>query len=227
MRAEILNGQFREGERLPSERDLAARFAASRGAVREALSQIGQIGLIDIQPGGARVQPLRDARIAVLGPLMAMQEVPDPYLLENFLHTFGAMAALTAEEALNRGNEEQLNRLHQHVVTLQSLIDDFAAQQQEWRAFFAYLSEVADNLVVQLIGNDLKAQFVEQAMKLGITPAIRKRVMTQILRDLKQSIEKRDSLKAGVALRSYFEEFNLTLQDALLDSGQHYKQVVG
>ncbi len=225
LRAEILRGQFRSGERLPSERDLSSRFAASRGAVREALSQIEQLGLIDIQPGGARVQPLKEARISVLGPLMALHQVPDPYLLENFLQTFAALAALTAEEAIDRGSREQLNRLREHVVSLQGLVDDFEAQQQEWRAFFSFLSEVADNLVVQLIGNDLKAQFVEQATKLGIKPAIRKRVMTQILRDLKQSIEQRNSAKAGASLRLYFEELNHSMQDVLRDSG--YEQAVG
>ena len=37
LRDEILCGQYRAGERLPSERDLAARFATIRGAVRESL----------------------------------------------------------------------------------------------------------------------------------------------------------------------------------------------
>ena len=39
LRAEILRGQYRDGDRLPSERDLSARYTASRGAVREALSE--------------------------------------------------------------------------------------------------------------------------------------------------------------------------------------------
>lgn len=214
LRSEILRGHFREGERLPSERDLAARFSASRGAVREALSQIEQLGLIAIKPGGARVQPLRDARIAVLGPLMALHEIPDPKLLENFLQTFGALATLTAEEAISRGSSEQLNRLQEHVVSIQNLSDDFAAQQQQWREFFSYLSEVADNLVVQLIGNDLKAQFVEQAIKLGITPVFRKRVMAQILSALKQGFARRDKEKVRTALQLYFQELTLRMQQA-------------
>lgn len=217
IRSEILNGHFREGERLPSERDLSGRFGASRGAVREALSQIAQLGLIHIQPGGARVKPLKEARIAVLGPLMGMQEVPDVDLLENFLQTFGALSALTAEEAISRGSNEQLNQLQAHVVNLQNLSEDFVAQQQEWRNFFACLSEVADNLVVQLIGNDLKAQFVEQTMSLDITPLIRKRVMTQVLSALKQGFIKRDKDKAGAALRLYFNEITLCMRQALAE----------
>jgi DNA-binding FadR family transcriptional regulator len=38
LRDEVLRQRYRSGDRFPSERDLAARFDASRGAVREALS---------------------------------------------------------------------------------------------------------------------------------------------------------------------------------------------
>ena len=40
LRDEVLRHRYRSGDRFPSERDLAARFDASRGAVREALSQL-------------------------------------------------------------------------------------------------------------------------------------------------------------------------------------------
>ena len=40
LRDEILLGQYRPGERLPSERDLAARFQVNRGAVREAIKTL-------------------------------------------------------------------------------------------------------------------------------------------------------------------------------------------
>ena len=49
---DVLTGSYRPGERLPSERDLAARFEANRGAVREAMKKLEQIGLAEISPGG-------------------------------------------------------------------------------------------------------------------------------------------------------------------------------
>ena len=55
LRTDILRQRYLSGERLPSERDLASRFDASRGAVREAMSQLEQSGLIEVKPGGARV----------------------------------------------------------------------------------------------------------------------------------------------------------------------------
>jgi DNA-binding FadR family transcriptional regulator len=143
LRGEILDQRYREGDRLPSERDLAAHFNASRGAVREALSQLEQIGLIDIQPGGARVQSLQSASIAVLGPLMAKDELPDPLLVQQFLQTFGALAALSAREAVQSANQEQLNRMRELVVRMSTLTSNFQAMTQQWHTLLELLTEIA------------------------------------------------------------------------------------
>lgn len=224
LREEILRGHYRVGERLPSERDLATRFSASRGAVREALSELRQLGLIDIQLGGARVRALKDARIAVLGPLLAIDEFPDPELIAQFLQTFSALAVLTAEEAVTRANQDQLNRLQELVVSLNSQGADYSGQQEKWRELFHCLSETADNLVVQLIRNDLRAQFVDQLIKLGIQPTFRKRVMTQILSGLRQGISKRDREKIGAAVRLYFEELGHTMDQAMSEQLPNYRR---
>ena len=91
LRGEILDQRYREGERLPSERAMAARFNASRGAVREAFSQLEQLGIIAVLPGGARVRALSSASVSVLGPLMARGASPDPVLVRQFLQTFGSL----------------------------------------------------------------------------------------------------------------------------------------
>jgi DNA-binding FadR family transcriptional regulator len=54
----IRSGEFRPGDRLPSERNLMDRFAVGRPAVREALQSLGSAGLIEINHG-------ERARIAV------------------------------------------------------------------------------------------------------------------------------------------------------------------
>ena len=44
----MLTARYRAGERLPSERDLVTRFDANRGAVREAMAKVAQLGLADV-----------------------------------------------------------------------------------------------------------------------------------------------------------------------------------
>ena len=47
----IASGEIKEGEKLPSQRDLAQHFNISRPSVREALSVLETLGFIRIEPG--------------------------------------------------------------------------------------------------------------------------------------------------------------------------------
>jgi GntR family transcriptional regulator, transcriptional repressor for pyruvate dehydrogenase complex len=51
LKQSILLGQFKAGERLPSERDLAEEFQVSRVAIREALRSLENSGFIDTRQG--------------------------------------------------------------------------------------------------------------------------------------------------------------------------------
>ncbi len=48
----ILHGELHPGDRLPPERDLAARFGVSRVSVRQALAVLHSMGLVDVRSGG-------------------------------------------------------------------------------------------------------------------------------------------------------------------------------
>lgn len=212
---EILRRQYRCGERFPSERDLAGRFSASRGAVREALSQLEQLGLIRVHPGGARVQAVDSASIAVLGPLMAMNELPDPVLVDQFLQTFGALASLTARSAIDKANADERVRLEEIIEELSAHAKDFETMQPKWREFLEFLALIADNLVVRLISNDLKAQFVEQMINLGIKPNLEQKAINQLLDSLKLSLARKDGALAGEAIRSHFDQLRLAISKAI------------
>lgn len=206
LRTDILRQRYLSGERLPSERDLASRFDASRGAVREAISQLEQSGLIEVKPGGARVKPIETASISVLGPLMTLNEIPDTALVDQFLQTFGALSALSAREAINHASDEEMNLLRQMVVSLDNQAKDFENMQPQWRELLKELADIADNLVVQLISNDLKAHFVEQMVRLGLVPELRKKIVNEVLSSLKQAVANRDGDLAHASVQKYFDE---------------------
>ena len=64
----VTAGRLRAGDKLPSERELAERFAVSRPTVREALRSLSVLGVIEIRHGGGAFVSALDAT-DLLGPL--------------------------------------------------------------------------------------------------------------------------------------------------------------
>src|ERR1700746_646211 len=58
--ADVLSGEMRPGETLPSERRLAEVLGVSRPAVREALKRVSAAGLVEVRQGEATT--VRDFR---------------------------------------------------------------------------------------------------------------------------------------------------------------------
>lgn len=203
---EILRGQFRVGERLPSERDLAARFQSGRGAVREALLQIEQLRLIEINPGGARIKNVRDSSIAVLGPLLALDKRPDAILVDQFLETFSVLTQLSGRRAIVVMNNDQRVALAER---LEAMIADFTTGESgyaELRAFLESLGEISNNIVVRLIGNDLRTQLFEQMVFKESETVVDKESHLRLLKGIKASIDKRDGDLLSISLEAYFQE---------------------
>ena len=124
LRDDILRGQYRAGERVPSERDLAVRFATSRGTVREALKKLEQLGIASIQPGGARVVPVQECTLDVLGPLLELNDIPDAALIDQVLDIGAILIGYAAEIAVTRGDPAALT----HV---EAIIDEVLATEPE------------------------------------------------------------------------------------------------
>lgn len=156
---DILVGQYRCGERLPSERDLAARFDANRGAVREAMKKLEQLGLATIQPGGARVAPLHEASLDVIGHMLALGDVPDPDLVDQVMQVLGNLVTLAAENAVVRGSDSQLAGIRTRLEPLLQPNRDRAAHAQARFELMSAIMEVSGNLVCRLIARSLLVQF--------------------------------------------------------------------
>src|SRR5882724_88791 len=60
----IMSGEFKRGQRLPSERDLAAQLRVSRPSVREALIALEIQGLIEVRIGAGIFVTNAEARPA-------------------------------------------------------------------------------------------------------------------------------------------------------------------
>ncbi|BDH63033.1 GntR family transcriptional regulator [Lysinibacillus sp. PLM2] len=59
---QIIDGTYKEGDKLPSERELTAIFKVSRNVIRQAITKLREKGLLTVKPGkGAYITELKDS----------------------------------------------------------------------------------------------------------------------------------------------------------------------
>jgi len=200
LRDEILGGRYRPGERLPSERDLAAWMGANRGSVREALKKLEQQRLIEIRPGGgARVVPVEEANLDVLEHLLVVDGAPDPVLTAQCLDVLELLLTGAIRFAVERGTDEELARARQ----LLRIMWDDGTDEETYLNTLGELTQLihtaSRNLVLQLVRNGIRGLF-ERRSELAQLRLPRTRIGA-ISRKLEKALADRDAAAAQEAAR--------------------------
>ncbi len=131
IRSLIISTGIAEGSRLPSERELAERFAASRPTVSQALRSLSLMGLVEIRHGsGAYVVRRPEAMVTASVDLMLdldTHSVDHLMQLRLWLETIGAGAATARQPPLSGAETEAI------MAALHRLCDA-AGRAGEWIA---------------------------------------------------------------------------------------------
>ena len=158
LREEVLRGQYRPGERLPSERELAARFETTRGVARVALKKLEQLGVAKVEPGGARVQPLAEASLDAIGHLLELDDRPDPRLVDQVLEVVGALVAGSFRMTLERAKPEDLARVESLIQKMQRSDVEPAQRFSLLHELMHTMMEANDNVVMHIVRRTLRAE---------------------------------------------------------------------
>lgn len=224
LRDDILRGHYRAGERLPSERDLSARFDTSRGAVREAFKRLEQLGIATVQPGGARVVPIDQCTLDVLGPLLDLDDMPDPKLVDEVLQMVGLLMDLAAQIAVEKATDEQIAEA-QTILEEMASTDNSIARHEALRRLGALFTTIADHLVLKLIANGLRTTFVRRMQTFGIRPELSSREFQPIAIELQEALHVRSATDVGNAMRRLNRLFRDSARKALEGAGTAEKRI--
>jgi DNA-binding FadR family transcriptional regulator len=118
LRKSIFSGDYRPGQRLPNERELAETFGTSRIIIREAIWDLKKSGLVEVKRGahgGAFIKEMtHDAVTSVMRDVASLGKVRPAHIIEVRLLIEPAVAALAAE----RATEEDLRRMYQFLEVI-------------------------------------------------------------------------------------------------------------
>jgi DNA-binding FadR family transcriptional regulator len=156
----ILGGGYGPGERLPTQRTLAADLGVNMASVREALGRLEQLRLVEVRHGDAtRVRDWRrDGGLEALAVLGASDASTIAALFEARRLLLAEAARLAAE----RRTDDQASALLQLATGFESAPDLGSALSADWE-FMATVVEAAGNLVFQLIMNSVRELYLPHA----------------------------------------------------------------
>ena len=155
LEARILDGTFEDGDKLPSEEQLATQLGVGRRVVREALKILEAKGLVDIQMGvGAIVQRNDlDSFLKTLTTNVRSYLSVNRADLEHVMELRKLLEGAALERLINTPTPQKLQDLADAVAHQRSAFaaEDYAAYQEWHFKFHKEIVDVLENPVISMI----------------------------------------------------------------------------
>jgi GntR family transcriptional repressor for pyruvate dehydrogenase complex len=211
----IVDSRLGEGDRLPSERELAAQFGVSRTVVREAVRALSAKRLVEVEGGRGTVVRAPSARAAAesMGLLLRVQESAADAdkvaevrrVLENEIAKLAASRRTDADLVLL---EALLDAAEQHT----DQPDAFIAEDVE---FHAALARATHNELFSVLLDSLAQVMLEVRLLALRIPGTPRRSLAHH-RAVYAAVAAGDPAAARAAMNEHMDEARETLQRAVL-----------
>lgn len=201
----VLSGRYAPGEKLPTQRELAAELGVTMTPVREALKRLEQLRLVDVRHGdGMRVTNWRaEGGLDVIALVLLRGGALDRETLAAIMEARRSMLAEVARLAAARRSDEQaasLLELAERIAAAQT-VDE--AQALDF-AFFHTTAEAAGNVVYLLVMNSIRQLYFDQAELFRAVVADHGE-LAPLYRRAARAIERADPARSAGAVRRLAE----------------------
>jgi DNA-binding FadR family transcriptional regulator len=212
---QILTGAYEPGEKLPTQRALAAELGVNMASVREAVKRLEQLRLVEVRHGDA--MRVRDWRVHggldVIAHVLFTAGGLDAGTLRDLLEARRLMLSEAARLAAGRRTDEQAVQLAETAERIAAGAGPAAAQGLDW-AFMEVLVEAADNLVFRLIMNSIRALYFARG-ELFAAVAAEPADLAPLYRRAARAVEAGSGSRAAAAVARLAEEQERRLLEAL------------
>src|SRR6266702_162301 len=159
----ILSGELRSGDRLPTERDLAEQFQASRTAVREAMKILAQKGLVDMRPGRGTIviNGAPEAMQNSIGLVMKLQ-VGEVGGSDNLVEVREILETEIAALAAARATEDEIAAMREAIRVMDVSLSDADAYIAADNQFHRALAKATQNSLILILIDSIVNPLSEQ-----------------------------------------------------------------
>ncbi|MCI1960129.1 MAG: FadR family transcriptional regulator [Clostridia bacterium] len=207
----IREGSLKSGDKLPPERTLAEMLDVSRASLREALSVMEIMGIVDIRPGeGSFVSDLNVLPfISLVLPLLLKEGGIEDDFLEFRMLLESCNIKLVVKHADE--NAELLNELHKTVLEMGETVDDPDIGVKLDVKFHSLLFEMSGNVVLKKVYEYI-GFILERTVKFNRSKILEQRNRASEIfnyhKQIYEAIVKRDAALSQSLLEKHFELIN-------------------
>jgi GntR family transcriptional regulator, transcriptional repressor for pyruvate dehydrogenase complex len=160
----ILGGRYAPGERLPTQRALAADLDVNIATVREAIKRLEQLRLVEVRHGDA--MRVRDWRQSGGLDALALLTSVDRDVVRSLFESRRLLLSEAARLAAQRASAAQVDAIAELAGAVANAGDDRGALLADWH-FMAALVDAAGNIVFQLIMNSVRELYLPRIGAFG------------------------------------------------------------
>ena len=197
----ISGGEFKVGERLPSERTLADRFQVSRTSVREAVIALEVQEMVEVR-GGSGIYVCRPPDVA---KPVYVPEGPGPFeLLRARRLVEGEIVAQAAELR----KDIEVDRIYSALAAMRESCDDKRANEDADHNFHLSIAEATGNAVLVSMVNALWGQLrgpIWQRLEEHFHTPVLRQASLQDHQQIFSAIAMRDSAAARNAMHAHID----------------------
>ncbi|HOA35655.1 MAG TPA: FadR/GntR family transcriptional regulator [Bacillota bacterium] len=209
IRTAIINEIYPIGSKLPTERELAEQYGASRFAVREAMAMLSQEGFVETLPqSGTYVKDFySDGTLDTLVQTLRIRRVIERQTLISLLKFRATVETNAAAEAALRINSKDIAYLTANLQRKRENLDNIAALTECDYDFHYKIVSVSGNIISKLVFQSFKpiySFFTEFYYSLPGVPQASLELNLKLLEALKQG-DKESSFKAMEAILHFGE----------------------
>lgn len=214
----IKSGQLKPGDKLDSVQQLAENFQVGRSAVREALSALRAMGLLEMHQGeGTYVRAFNPNMLSLPVHIAVLMKKED---VKNLLEVRRILEVGAVEAAAARWTEEHLAEISAALEQMKGANDEELGEEADFRFHMAIAKASQNDLLISLMNNvsEMMVTTMRETRRLWLySKKSTLERLTQEHASIYEAIKMRDGAKARQLMLSHLQSVEEVLMKYLTE----------
>lgn len=212
IKALIIDGVLKPGDKLPSEVELAKQFQVGRPTIREALRILELSGLVSVQKGFGGGPVIKDTILGKISNLIVDAFKMERITVPEFVDARLVIEKAVMNEAIDRAQDDDIETLRENILKAKELIKNNERATDINFEFHSILARASGNHVFMILEHSVNA--IHRALRSRTNVALKSsKKAVKAHEEILDALVERDREKAVLLMDEHIKAIGDTLQN--------------